>query len=316
MSVRLDRAAGGYLGQQVDAAQASVTLVRFTIGDLIFATPLTSVAAVMAASMMTRTEDGGTATKVIGRVRSLNGEVDVVDGARLMGFTGDVETPRVLVLRGGRPVGITISQVLESSEASPDEIVHFNEVVSRRVRRSMAEGLFWRSEGTAELLFDTQEAIRSRDTSRPADEDSTNDRTRLAARYRSLDRTDLLEISLLGSDERWGVPTGAIRHVADLREPLPLPGAPPDVLGLLSWQRRPIPVIDPAHRLELNSDVGLRRRLIVAGPPGEPAEVADGAILVADVRGLNTNMQVDGHVARNAYGDQLRILDLVELLQA
>lgn len=315
MTVGLENTAGGYLGQRVQETHPTVTLVRFAIGDLVFATPLANVAAVMAASSMMPVDEGDPHSTIIGRVRSLRSDVDVIDGARLVGPGDDVATPRVLVLRGGRPLGITVSQVLESHEATEEQVAQYNDFVSRRLTGSLASGLIWRDEENAELLLNVQETVRSRGLPRAPHDRNSADRTRLAARYRGLNPRQLLEIALIGSDERWAVPMNAIRHVADARRPLPLPGAPQDVLGLLSWQRRPIPVIDPSVRLDLENDGAALGRLIVIGPPDEPAEVADAAILVRDVRGLHTDLQLEDGIARSTFGDQMRVLDLVAVLE-
>lgn len=84
-------------------------------------------------------------------------------------------------------------------------------------------------------------------------------RALLAARARTLgaardapsgEREDVIAFTVAG--ERFGVPTVAVDGVLDLRELSPLPGAPPELAGMIRARDRVVPVLDPRPLLGLS----------------------------------------------------------------
>jgi chemotaxis signal transduction protein len=108
-----------------------------------------------------------------------------------------------------------------------------------------------------------------------------------------------------------------VRHVADFRDPHPLPLANAGVLGLLAWLRRPIPVLDLAARLHVSDPVQQPGKVVVVGEPaaaGLGASSALAALAVHQIGSLHAAADASAGGSIWIADRHIRVLDLAELL--
>lgn len=124
-------------------------------------------------------------------------------------------------------------------------------------------------------------------------------------------------VAFVVGGERFGVPTARVDQVLDLRELSPLPGAPPELAGMIPARSRVVPVLDPRPLLGLSGG-GLNdlTQAIVCADAGAPFALAvervEGRV---EVPSTGTPAPVAGPFLRIAEGG-LALLDLARLLAA
>lgn len=76
-------------------------------------------------------------------------------------------------------------------------------------------------------------------------------------------------VAFVVAGERFGIPTAAVEQVIDLRELAPLPGAPPELAGMISTRARVVPVLDPRPLLGLAGGgmSDLAQAIVIGGGP-------------------------------------------------
>jgi chemotaxis signal transduction protein len=297
---------------------AQVGLVRVAIGGRVFALPMAGVAAVLEPTMLAPARAPGL---WLGEIESRLGAIAVVDTAQLLGLeAADMTAGRVLVLRGERPTGIAVDRVLDSIAVQPADIVALPEP-ARRSEPALVGAVVWVGDGEIELLLDVdrlaRELLRLRDGLPRATPQPVHALTELRRRLASAPTGRLLALQPAPEALPVAVPVAAVRHVADFREPYPLPLAGADVLGLLAWQRQPIPVIDLAARLGMAAPAAVHDKVVVVGEPAVPGPRAPGALAALAVHQIgelhNADAIAPGGYLRLPEG-QARVVDLAELL--
>lgn len=288
------------------------------IGGHVFALPMGSVAAVLEPAMLARAHSRGL---WLGDIESRLGAIAVVDTAQLLGLPAvESAAGRILVLRGERPTGIAVERVLDSANVPQHDVVALPET-ARQGELSVIDAVVWVADGEIELLLDverlTAELQRARaGLPRPAAQPSAS-QTALRRHLAHAPAGQLLELQPAWGAPPVAVPVSTIRHVADYRNPHPLPLAGPDVLGLLAWQRRPIPVIDLAARLGMAAPAETHGKVVVVGEPAVPGAGASSALAALAVHQIGV-LHTAGAVAPGDYfwtpDGQVRVLDLAELL--
>lgn len=311
MVVREWPASGVQTDTAVDEGVRLATLVRLDIGGLRYAIDLQHVAAVMDMATMTALPEPDGVW--VGTIPSNRGEIQVASGAAVFGSDASTTGPgsRIVVLRGRTPLAVVVDQVLSSRSIDPEELFSFSDVLDAG-RRLLVKAIVWGEDGGVEYMLDPVaivDELVARDIVEDGGERASTDgnrATEMARRYAAADGGQVLEVSLVGSEKRWALPVGVIRHVANSPQPQPLPRAPHGVTGLLSWRRQPIPVIDPAFVLESRLQGGIANKVVVIGPPvtGGATEDADCALLIEDVVGL----------LHDPAGDPIHLIDIADML--
>lgn len=302
-----------------------VGLVRLEIGGARYVVPLASVAAVIEPTSMEPITDDPSGIW-IGRVRSQQGAISVASGATLL-RTGDTapRPGRIAILRADFPVGLAVDRVLNSRVVARDEIVHFPDIAAV-LKNIPVTAAVWGEDNQLELMLDVDALIAELDDDPGARTGSGRlqraNHQQIAERYGEIDYRRALEVRFDASDERWAIPMAAVRLIAGYplagpSRPHPLPRAPQHVAGLVSWNRNPIPVIDPTYRLDIPRPVSRPARLIVVGEPiavGGTSDSADAAILVSSATGIHYNLRVEHGYAWDARGDSLNLIRMLDIL--
>lgn len=123
-------------------------------------------------------------------------------------------------------------------------------------------------------------------------------------------------VAFVVAGERFAVPTAAVEGILDLRELAPLPGAPPELAGMIQARSRVVPVLDPRPLLGLSGGglSDLTQAVVIAGGPAPFAlavERVEGRVEVPAA----VPAPVSGPFVRIA-ADGLAILDLDRVLAA
>jgi chemotaxis signal transduction protein len=297
-----------------------VSLVRLEIGGVRYVVPLASVAAVIEPTSMEPISDDPTGMW-IGRVRSQQGAISVASGTTLLRSGDAAPRPgRIAILRAEFPVGLAVDRVLSSRVVASEEILRFPDVAA--VLKSVpVTGAVWDEDNELELLLDVENLLAELDDDLATH--TASGRLQRAShllvmeRYGDIDYRRALEVRFDASEERWVIPMAAVRLIADSPRPHPLPRAPKHLAGLVSWQRSPIPVIDPTYRLDIARPVSRPARLVVVGEPisvGGTSESADAAILVSGVAGIHYNLRVESGYAWDVRGDTLNLIRMLDVL--
>lgn len=288
-----------------EGQQKSTTLVRFELLDSVFAVDLAQIGSVVEAAIVewSRSDED---PSIVGAIRAGDRSIPIRRPEGAGDEPIDAASNKVIVLRGNPAQGVLVDRILPSRTVNESDIVPIPDLMVSRIGNTAVGGVVWASADDVELLFDV-DAMRDHDSKLDME---TQRRVRVSQRYGKLDHTHSLEVRIGDRDVRWSIPMSVIRHIADYRPPLVIPNARSDVRGMLSWQKHPIPLIDPTELLGVPEGVGSGPKVIVIGPPNAPSEVADCAILVTWVHGLHTNLRVDGNVTRDAAGRELRVLDV------
>lgn len=321
MVVREWPASGVQTDTAVDEGVRLTTLVRLDIGELRYAIDLQHVAAVMEMATMTALPEPDGVW--VGTIPSNRGDIQVASGAAVFGSGDGAAGPgsRIVVLRGRTPLALVVDQVLSSRIIDPEEFCRFSDVLDAG-RRLLVNAIVWGEDGGVEYMLDPNALVNNllaRDISQDAEEHVPADALRIAEiarRYAAADGGQVLEVSLAGSEKRWALPVGVIRHVANSPQPQTLPRAPHGVTGLLSWRRRPIPVIDPAFVLESRLQGDAANKVVVIGPPvtGGATEDADCALLIDDVVGLRSGLPSGDGLLYDPSGETIRLIDIADML--
>ncbi len=297
-----------------------LTLVRMEIGGIRFVTLLDHVAAVIEPTAMEEL-DHPEDSVWIGRIASAYGSIAIASGAELLQI-GDrtIKPGRLAILRGVQPVGIAVDRVLGSRTIRVDDILKLPDTVAA-LKDVPVSGAIWSEDDEIELVIDTRVLLADLASDVTAGQEFRQRvnlyRQNIISRYGKVDYRRALEVHIEGSDIRWALPMATVRLVTDAPTPHPLPRMPRQIAGLLSWQRNPIPVIDPGYGLGIDQPVSLPAKAIVIGEPasgGASSDAADAAILVSSINGIHGNLQVGGTEAQSLSGDRLRIIRFMDLL--
>ncbi|MFW6075791.1 MAG: chemotaxis protein CheW [Chloroflexota bacterium] len=292
---------------------SAVTLVRFELQGAIFALDLTRVGSVVEASTVRRSE-GSDDERTFGTITAGSQVIPVRNLGQAGSDEVDVDSARVVILRDQPARGVLVDRILASRTVVSSAIVPMPDLMLERLGTTAAGGIVWHGDDVVELLFNPEAVDSEREESSGSDEARTLRRVRVAQRYGALDHTHSLEVRIGAPQDRWSIPMSIIRHIADYRPPLAVPGARSDIRGLLAWQGNPIPVIDPSETLGIEGGTGTGAKVVVIGPPGAPADLADCAIVVDWVHGLHTNLQVSKTVTRDAAGRELRVFPVTVIV--
>lgn len=289
-------------------AQSSIELVRFRIGAVRYVLPVTAVAAILDVPAIDTSEsDGG---RWVGVIRSHQGSIPVTDGVALFGASGQrPSTAKVLVLRVTPPVGVVVDEVLGSRTVSSADVYRIPEAAGSS-RQLLVLSAVWDG-SSVELCLDLTALIEHLE-----DNSVTTDSLRPREILVNIDGhiARALEIEIGGSHDRWGIPVETVRHVTRYRMPQPLGRAPDDVLGLLAWQRQPIPLISVSGRLGLENADEESGQVVVIGAAAGSAGPAVAALAVRAVHGIQRVSLQEGDRLHIATGDVMRLLDLNRLL--
>lgn len=275
---------------------ASTELVRVRIGAIYYVLPVDAVAAVLDLSTVERAVNHEPSLW-IGAIRSRVSTIRVADGGRIFGRPGDTDArTKVIVLRTASPVGFTVDEVLGSRIAAAEDILPIPETAGA-AQQLLVSAAVW-TNGGVDLAIDHAGLIEALHSNRVLQQ--ATDVPEIPANLNVSSR-EALEIEIAGSGDRWWLPITLVRHIAAYREPQPLARAAPGVLGLLAWQRRPVPLISVASRLGLSSVESPSGQVIVIGEPspaGSATLPALAALLVQRVVGLQTIANNDGGAPR------------------
>lgn len=295
-----------------------MTLVRLEIGEMRCVTPLDSVAAVVEPVSLVRDGDGERGVW-IGHIPNARGSIPVASAFKLLGTGADDSLRRIVIFRGEHPIGLAVGNVLSSRVIEEGEILPFGDAAAV-LHNLLVSGIVWNEE-EPELVLDLGAILARLDRgitgARTMTEVLRSRQQRLVERYSNVDQRHGLEVRFRGSEERWMIPITTIRHVTDRPSGYPLPQAPRQVAGLVSWRRRPIPIIDPTIHLGIEQPVSEQGRLIVVGEPvaiGGASDAADAGLLVDEVVGLHTDLRAEGDQLMDAAGDPIRPINLLDTL--
>lgn len=269
----------------VDAVDRGVGLARLSVGGVGFAVPLGAVATVMPASHVV--PDGGDGAMLEGHVPSQFGAIPVADAARVFGLASagraNRSERRLVVLHGAPPVGLLVDEVRATETASRDDLFPLPSMCGSP-ERLLVNSVAWNADGAVDLVLDLA-ALRAELL---GESSSTEDDTAPALPLLAETQDGQALRVLIGMDAvQRSLPLSAVRHIDDYRVPAPLPRSHPAILGLLSWRRRPIPLLDPCQTLGLTRDH--QRKLVVLGDASLSEIVPNGvlcALAVADIAGM------------------------------
>jgi len=307
-------------GRQAEADRNQVTLARMEIGGTRFLLPLADIVAVIEPTAM-EVHRGDPDGVWVGHVRSQQGVIAVASGVALLQTPERlIEPGRIAILRGDLPVGLAVDRMLSAETVSRDALLPLPSAVPS-IESSPVSAGHWSEDDELELLLDRDALLADLDAdfigTTGQRRNGRRAQQRLLERYGNLDYRRGLEVRFDTSPERWIVPMSTVRLVTDSRTPHPLPRVPQKVVGLVSWQRQPIPVIDPAGDIELPRPVSMPARFVVVGEPvdtGEASIQADAAILVDRIIGIHHNLYVEHGYAWDGAGDAMNILRIPDLL--
>ncbi|MEZ4523218.1 MAG: chemotaxis protein CheW [Thermomicrobiales bacterium] len=314
--------APGFSTAQHEADQTElVTLARMEIGGTRFVLPLADITAVIEPTAM-EPHSGDPYGIWIGNVRSLQGAIAIASGAALIRTANRSIAPgRIAILRGEYPVGLAVDRMLSAGAVDRSAILPLPATVPA-TQNTPVSGVIWGNDDELELVLDRDRLMNDLDadfTRPPGGQGRSNRQAqqRLLDRYGDIDYRRGLEVRFDSSPERWIIPMASIRLVTDSRRPHALPRAPEKVRGLVSWQRQPIPVIDPSFSIDLPDPVALPAKFVVIGQPvgvGQTSVQADAAILVDGIVGIYHNLQIEHGYAWDVTGDAHNILRLTDIL--
>ena len=298
----------------------TLALARMEIGGLRFALPLSEVAAVIEPTAMEPDKDDPYAVW-IGHVQSSQGIIRVASGSALIKADEDRIPPsRIAILRGERPVGLAVDRMLSAGTVERDQILSLPSIVPA-IQSCPVVAAHWDEDETLELLLDRDDLIAELDSGLngvPRHQDARRSSLqRLLQQYTYVDYSRGLEVRFGASEDRWVLPMAAVRLVTRSRTPHPLPRTPRKVAGLVSWNRQPIPVIDPSFQINLSRRISTPAFYVVVGAPagvGETSTEADAAILVDGVVGIHNDLRVENSVALDATGGQMNCIRLSDVL--
>ena len=297
-----------------------ITLARMEIGGTKFALPLSDVAAVIEPAALDRNSDDPDSVW-IGHVHSQYGSIAVANGSALIGASNrSIPPSRIAVLRGSVPVGIAVDRMLSAQAAAPNEIIPLSSNVPV-IQPCPVVAAIWDELDELELVLDRESLVSEPGTDSLESAKRAgavrSAQQRLHERYGSIDFQHSLEVHFDASPERWVIPTSAVRLVTESREAHPLPRTPQKVAGVVAWQRKPIPVIDPSFDLYLPRPVSPPAHYVVVGEPvsvGETSTQADAAIIVDRIVGTHNNLRIEHGYAWDTTGDALNIMQISDIL--
>lgn len=297
-----------------------ITLARMEIGGTRFLLPLADIVAVIEPTAMEAHESDPDGIW-IGHVRSHQGMIAVASGSAVIRAANTSIAPgRIAILRGEYPVGLAVDRMLSAQAVSRESLLPLPSAVPC-IQSSLVSNVFWGEDDKLELLLDREALVAGLDANLLNPEgqprSSSHARQELLARYGEIDYRHGLEVRFDASPERWLVPMSTVRLVTDSRKPHPLPRAHRKVVGLVSWQRQPIPVIDPSNEIKLARPVSFPAKFVVIGEPvgiGESSINADAALVVDRIIGIHHDLRIEQDYAWDDTGDALNILRIPELL--
>jgi chemotaxis signal transduction protein len=297
-----------------------VELVRLSIGGTGFALPLAAVAAVLEPPAMIASEAAAHGPWV-GQIPSRLGSIPVASGHDLFGGRADSAVAgKIVVIRRSIPFALHVDEVLGSASVDNGAIFALPPTCGA-TDRLLTRAAGWMSDDQIDLLIDewaleaelmggwsvdldqTREPAARHDLAAGGMDDAGDDWNRW------------VEVELSSATPPLALPANYVRHIADHRVPASLPRANRAVLGLLAWQRHPIPLVDLARVLGLGrtSSPGMA---IVVGPPMSPEAAAPPfvALSVSRVRGLIlTTASASGNLLTSD-GRTLPTIDLPRLV--
>jgi chemotaxis signal transduction protein len=290
------------------------------IGGIRFVMPLADIAAVIEPTTMEARIDDPHGIW-IGHVYSQQGVIAVASGSALMRTANRaIPAGRIAILRGDFPVGLAVDRMLSARTINRSEMLDLPGVVPA-LQTCPVTAAFWGEGDQLELLLDRKTLIDELDADLLGPGQMSGNRRysqqKMLDRYSEVDYQRGLEVLFNNSQERWVLPMSAVRLVTDARPPHPLPRTPEKVTGLVSWQRNPIPVIDPSSVLDLPNLVGLPAKFIVIGEPvkgGQTSVQADAAILVDRVAGIHNILRLEHGSAWDSAGDALNLFRITDVL--
>ncbi len=297
-----------------------ITLARMEIGGIRFVLPLSDIAAVIEPTTMEKHSDDPHGIW-IGHVRSSRGAIAIASGSALLRTEIKTISPgRIAILRGEYPVGLAVDRMLAAQAVNRESLIPLPSFVPA-IQSSPVVAAVWGEDDELELLLERGMLIDELDSDflspKPVSMSSRYAQQKLIDRYGDVDYGRGLEVHFDASMERWILPMSTVRLVTDSRTPHPLPRTPQKISGLVSWQRNPIPVIDPSYDLDLPRPISLPAKFAVVGEPvgsGQTSIQADAAILVDKVVGILDNIRIEHGYAWDAAGDALNILKVSDIL--
>ena len=302
------------------ASTAMLTLARMEIGGLKFVMPLADIAAVIEPTAMEARDDDPYGIW-IGHVTSQQGVISIASGSALIRTANKAVPPgRIAILRGDFPVGLAVDRMLSALTINREDMFSLPAFVPA-IQGCPVTAAFWGEHDELELMLDRKTLIEELDAGLlgPGQMSGASrySQQKLLDRYSDVDYQRGLEVRFNASPERWVLPMSAVRLVTDARAPHPLPRTPEKVTGLVSWQRHPIPVIDPSSTLELSDPVALPAKFVVIGEPvkgGQTSTQADAALLVDRIIGIHNRLRIEHGYAWDATGEALNLLRITDAL--
>ena len=281
--------------------------------------PLSDIAAVIEPTAMEPYSDDPHGVW-IGHIRSQGGSIAVASGVALVRSGARMIQPgRIAILRGEYPIGLAVDRMLAAQAVDRDDLIPFPDAVPA-IQPCPVSAAYWSEDDQLELLIDREALIAGLDSGFTGQSSYVPNRRqahqRLLERYGDVDYRRGLEVRFDASPERWMLPMSTVRLVSDSRSPHPLPRAPQQVTGLVAWQRKPIPVIDPSFAIELQRPVPLPARFVVVGEPvgvGETSDAADAVVLVSGIVGIHNNLRIEHGYAWDVAGDAINILRIPDI---
>ncbi len=297
-----------------------ITLARMEIGGMRFVLPLGDVAAVIEPTSMEAHSDDPYGIW-IGHVRSQQGAIAIANGSALIRTANKAIPPgRIAILRGEFPIGLAVDRMLSAQTVNRDALHALPDIVPA-LQPCPVTAVLWGADDELELMLDRQMLIDELDAgflgSRQSKTSSRYNQQRMLDRYGDVDYTRGLEVAFAGSQERWVLPMTTVRLVTDSRRPHPLPRTPDKVLGLVAWQRDPIPVVDPSAAIGLEGRVSLPAKFVVIGEPvtsGQTSTHADTVVVVDRIVGIHNNLRTEHGYTWDSSGDALNIIKIPSLL--
>jgi chemotaxis signal transduction protein len=247
-------------------------IVRVEISGVGFALPLAAIATILSPSAMTASDPG---SNWAGTVPSRGGEIPIADGRTIFGIdTPATSDQRLLILRGSPATGLLVDAIHGTTMLHAGDIEWLSPLFGP-VEQLLTQAVAWQPDGALDLVIDVpalRRHLHSGASLSPALATAS-----ITALFEQPPPGDRLELRLDDSDRRWLLPIDYVRHISDPRPPARLPRTSDVILGLLSWRREPIPLIDTARALSLPPTIPTT--LIVIGPASRP----DDALLALTI---------------------------------
>lgn len=239
--------------------------------------------------------------------------IPLVSMRALLGLpsNGDEDGAQVVVRLANQPIALAVDAVTEIVRVEPDRLGPAPDLFNLGAGEAQVRLVLRRTDGPGLVAVLTPEDLLADHRLRRWSSTEAAAAAPVAGHVRRKEPHLLIRIGA----ETYGLPLAAVREIASFPAKLSrVPGAPPDLLGVMNLRGRPMPVLDAARRFGAERGVG--RRVVVLAARGEQAAFAvdaDMTIVDIDAASLFGAPQLDDQPAQ-AFPHAVRIGEELVLL--